>query len=259
MPQDRVVICLKWGTLYAAEYVNVLFSACRRHISGPFRFVCLTDDTAGLNDAIETFPIPQMNLEQGHWDKGGWAKLCVFADDLYGLAGRCLLIDLDSVIVGSLDALFDHPGDLVVIDVGPNWIKSRQVGEPLAGTGVFVFNLGQNHAVFDTFMANRDVMVARHRIEQVYLQAVAPHLDFWPDEWVISFKYHLRRPVGLGLVLPPRAPGPNTRIVAFHGAPRPSDLLRCGWWGIPPNIGRGPVDWMVRYWRDNGGTLPKGA
>ncbi len=44
---DRVVICMKWGTLYSADYVNVLYNAVRAHLEGPFRFVCLTDDPRG--------------------------------------------------------------------------------------------------------------------------------------------------------------------------------------------------------------------
>jgi hypothetical protein len=48
MTQDRVVICMKWGALYAPDYVNVLYNACRVQITGPFRFVCLTENTEGL-------------------------------------------------------------------------------------------------------------------------------------------------------------------------------------------------------------------
>ena len=35
---DRVVLAMKWGTLYGAEYVNVLYNAVRDHMTGPFRF-----------------------------------------------------------------------------------------------------------------------------------------------------------------------------------------------------------------------------
>jgi hypothetical protein len=48
MSRDRVVLCMKWGTLYPADYVNVLCNASRRHLTGAFRFVCLTDDAPGL-------------------------------------------------------------------------------------------------------------------------------------------------------------------------------------------------------------------
>lgn len=100
---DRVVICMKWGTLYGPDYVNVLYSACREYITGDFRFVCLTDDTTGIREDVDTFPIPDMGLSDFDWKKGGWPKLSVFAKDLYGLAGRALFVDLDTVLCGPID------------------------------------------------------------------------------------------------------------------------------------------------------------
>ena len=44
MNPNRVVLCMKWGTLYPASYVNRLFHAVSANLSGPFRFICLTDD-----------------------------------------------------------------------------------------------------------------------------------------------------------------------------------------------------------------------
>ena len=51
---------MKWGTLYSAEYVNVLYRAVRKNLSGDFRFVCLTSESDGLLDEIETYPIPEI-------------------------------------------------------------------------------------------------------------------------------------------------------------------------------------------------------
>ena len=62
MLSERVVICMKWGTLYSADYVNVLFNACKANITGDFRFVCLTDNAGGLTNGIEAFPIPDLSL-----------------------------------------------------------------------------------------------------------------------------------------------------------------------------------------------------
>ena len=255
MAQDRVVMCMKWGTLYPPEYVNVLYSAARKNITGPFRFVCLTSEAEGLHPDIEHYPIPDLGLQQRYWDKGGWAKLSVFAKDLYGLTGRCLFIDLDMVIWNNIDAFFDFPGEIVSTDMGPNWKPKPGNGPKLTGTCIFAFTLGQNPEILDRFMADQDGMVARDRIEQVYIGNEAREMNFWPPEWVISFKYHLRRPVGIGLFLPPKPPGPENKVLAFHGVPRPIDLIRDRWWGIAPNTGRGPVKWMRDYWVEHGGTV----
>ena len=68
------VICMKWGTLYSADYVNVLFAACRRHTKTTFRFVCFTDDPLGVNPEIETFPIPEIGCSARIWGPGGGGR-----------------------------------------------------------------------------------------------------------------------------------------------------------------------------------------
>ena len=98
-----------------------------------------------------------------------------------------------------------------------------------------------------------DGAVKRTRIEQVYLQDVYPDIEFWPRDWVIGFKYHLRQPVLRGLFLQPNAPKYPNKVLAFHGEPRPIDLVNGGLWGIGPHWGLGRVKWMVDYWRRHGG------
>ena len=252
---DRVVICMKWGTLYGPDYVNVLYSACREYITGDFRFVCLTDDAAGLDTAVEAFPIPDLGISAFDWIKGGWPKISVFKPDLYGLTGRCLFIDLDTVICGSLDAFFDAPGDFVGIDTGPTWGKATKGNNPLLGTGIFAFTLGQYPEIYDEFVHNPQAVVAKYRIEQIYVQDRIDDIRYWPRIWVESFKYHYRRPAPLGLLMSPRAPGAESRVIAFHGDPRPIDLVRGGLWGIFPNVGLGRVKWAVEYWKRHGGSF----
>lgn len=259
MTQTRTVICMKWGTLYPAVYVNVLYRAVRANLTGPFRFVCLTDDATGLDPEIESFPIPDMGLDDSQWKKGGWAKLGVFGKELYDIEGRCLFVDLDSVIAGPIDDLFTHPGEVVVLDVGPNWKAGKQVTKPEAGTCYFAFTAGEHPELLGNFLADPKGMVAKYRIEQAYVQGELPQdaLAFWPAAWAPSFKYHLRQPLGLNLFKPPHPPSADTRIIAFHGEPRPIDLIRSGWWGIAPHVGRGRVPWMMEYWARHGGDVAR--
>ena len=58
----RIVLCMKWGTKYGPEYVNRLYGMTRRHLSGAFRFVCLTDSTDGVRPEVECFPLPELAL-----------------------------------------------------------------------------------------------------------------------------------------------------------------------------------------------------
>ena len=254
MSKDRVIICMKWGTLYPASYVNVLYKACRANLMGDFKFVCLTENEDGLDQAIISHPIPDLDLDTYHWKKGGWPKLAVFTKDFFGLKGRALFIDLDTVICGPLDPFFDYAAPkMVAIDTGPTWGIGDSNTTPLAGTGIFTFDLGAHSNILEHFMNNRDAVVDEHRIEQIYVQSMVRDMAFWPKDWVLSFKYHLRRPALTGLILPPPPPAATNKVIAFHGEPRPIDLVNGGLWGIGPHWGLGRVKWMVDYWQRHGG------
>ena len=261
---DRIVLCMKWGNLFGPDYVNVLYNACKANLTGPFRFVCLTDSTDGLNDGIEAFPIPEIGCTEEMWFSGAWPKLGVFMQDLYGLKGRALFIDMDTTISGPLDGFFEHTAPLVGIDTGKNWQKGGTAGPagahpPLLGTGVFAFTLGEQIQILERFQANPKAAFAATKIEQVWVQEHASSVAYWPSEWVISFKRWLRRPIGVDLFLAPKAPPDGTGMVAFHGDPRPITLIRAGLgvWDKFPHMGYGQVRWMRDYWLDNGGKLPE--
>lgn len=110
----RNVICMKWGSKYGPEYVNRLYAMVRRHLTGDFRMVCLTDDSHGIRAEVACFPIPALELPPGIPERG-WTKLATFSADLHGLRGTALFLDLDVVIVGPLDGFFTQPGEFVII------------------------------------------------------------------------------------------------------------------------------------------------
>lgn len=249
--QDRVVICMKWGTLYSANYVNVLYRACLDNITGPFRFVCLTDDPSGIATDVETFPIPNIGLLETHYYDGAWPKIGLFLNDLYGLEGRALFIDLDMVILSNLDEMFEMPGEVITIDEG-HWKKEYRRSSM---TSIFAYDLGRNGYIAEKLMNDRDALVDQYKIEQAYLHGVCPNMKHWPTEWILSFKRHVRQPLGFDRLYHPNRPGGAAKIIAFHGRPRPIDLIDApkGNWDIFPHYGRGPVPWMVDYWEKYGG------
>lgn len=249
--KNRTILCMKWGDLYSEEYVNVLYLACCDNISGDFRFVCLCDDASGLHPGIEHFPIPEIGLDQWHWYDGVWPKLSLFAKDLYGLQGRCLFIDLDMIICSSLDPFFEYEGEIISTDMGPNWRPNHGTGAPETGTCMFAFDFGQQPQILEKFQADRDLCVDRFKIEQNCVHHFAHGMTYWPPEWVISFKRHLRRPIIIDRLLPPKAPGSKVKIVAFHGDPRPVDLIKTSGknWSCFPRYGKKPVSWVVEYWQ----------
>jgi hypothetical protein len=262
--KDRVVLCIRWGELYSPQCVNVLFRAVSRHLSGPFRFICLTDDPEGLDEGIESFPIPDMGLPPAFYGAGAWPKISIFKRDLHGIEGRILFIDLDTLIFGPLDRYFDLPGDFVAIG-GESWaapakrrkprvyfmwkrfwsrlrgksenaIRAKNRGSDLTantptdiplnrmGTGIFSFDAGSIPHVYDRFIADPDRARQLYTNEQHFVEHQLDHWMPWPPGWVTSFKYSLRQPLVIDLFRPPRRPDPDSAVIAFHGDPRPIDM-----------------------------------
>jgi hypothetical protein len=255
MPQDRVILCMKWGTLFPADYVNVLFRAVCAHLSPGFRFVCLTNETEGLDPGITTAPIPDIGLTPEQVRAPGvWRKLALFHPDVAALlpGARALVIDLDMMILGSLEPFFASQVGMILLDTGRDWRKRERV-QP--STGVFAFTLNEQQQILEAFQRNPAGAMAAYRNEQDFVAAHATDLSLWPTGAVISFKRHLVRRFGRDLFLPPRAPDRGPAILAFHGDPRPSDLLRKVIWGRFPHLGRGPVAWVQEYWTRYGGQL----
>lgn len=253
-----IVLTMKWGTLFPADYVNVLFNACRRASRQEFRFVCLTDDPSGFHEGIEYYPLPEINLPPEAWFQPGvWPKLALYRSDIFGLTGRCLFIDLDMMVLRDLDSFFDHSAPFVATDMGKAWQPEPGSAPAEAGSCIFAFNLGQETQILTAF--ENDTSAARRDFdnEQVFMAAHASSMAYWPHGWVISFKRWLRQPMGKDLFVAPRRPPPTAKVIAFHGTPRPGALLGAGlnFWDRFPHMGHGRVEWVADYWRENGGSL----
>ena len=253
-----IVICMKWGTLYGADYVNVLYRAVADNIDIPFRFVCLTDDRAGIMEAVECFDIPDHGWGKGEYKFGGWPKLSVFARDLYGLKGRALFVDLDTVIAGNITELFSVEGGVVVIKEWPRFNDHFRRQKLRGMTSIFGFTLGQSAYILDQYLADPVAARASVRHEQAWVTKQASDMTFWPDGWVVSFKRNLLAYPLVNRVVPPKAPPPAAKIVVFHGVPRPIDVVpdQNQVWGSWSRYGKGAVPFVRAYWLKYGGADP---
>ena len=259
MVDERIIICMKWGSLYSVDYVNVLYSACQKAMKGDFRFVCLTDTDDDLSAGIERLDIPEIGLSSEEWyTKGVWPKLALYVKNLHSLKGRCLFVDLDMVVLGGLDEMFDYGSGFVCTDMGDGWRPGGRLGatkEP--GTCIFSFDIGKESQILEAFHKDKAGAKRNFINEQDFAGAYANGVDFWPEGWVLSFKRHLRQPIGKDLFFSPKAPPANAKIIAFHGDPRPYNLIQRNtvFWDNLPHLGNGQVKWMHDYWVSNGGRV----
>ncbi len=246
----RHILCMKWGTKYGPEYVNRLYAMVRRNLGGEFNFVCLTDDERGIRPEVQCRPIPRLDLElaPGEPDRA-WKKLTTFTQDLYGLQGTALFLDLDVVVVGLLDDFFELPGEFLIIhDYHRFWrIGRRRI---TGNSSVYRFEIGRHEDVLTHFRANMDGMRASFRNEQAYLSDFMHRkgqLAYWPEGWCPSFKYHVIPRWPLNYWQEPSIP-PGARIVIFHGECNPPDAM-AGKRNRRLSYIR-PASWVARLWRE---------
>lgn len=251
MSSRRIILCIKWGTVFTAREVNVLFRACTAHSDGRLRFICLTDDTKGLDADIETRDIPDIGLTDTQIRAPGvWRKLALYHADLHDL-GRCLFIDLDMAVVGDLAPFYDVATGVTFLNTGQDWRPKPKGTRKEAGTGVFSFVPKDQTHVLAKFKDDPVAAMTAFANEQDFVSAHVSAVAYWPEGRVLSFKRHLCHRYGLGLLVKPIAPAPSAAIVAFHGHPRPSETRGRGIWGVPPHWHRGKVPWLEDYYARN--------
>ncbi len=160
----QTVICIRWGDEYGADYVNRLYRAVMRNVERPTRFVAFTDPVEGLDAGIEAKPIPPIRLPAG-LKPGPWRKLALWAPDLGGLETDVLFLDLDILVTGPLDPLFDHePGQLVLVR---NPTQGRRDG--IGNSSVMRFRAGSAPHLVSTFEADAVRLSYRFDNEQIYV------------------------------------------------------------------------------------------
>ncbi len=156
------VICMKWGTKYTANDVNVLYSMVKRHLTIPYRFVCLTDDIKDINPAIECFALPHIDLPIEK-DVSPWRKLGMFSEKIGDLTGKALFLDLDIVIMDNIDCFFSYSNNFTIIE---NW---TQIGQGIGNSSVYCFNIGAHTDVIEYYQNNIQEVTNAYSNEQIYL------------------------------------------------------------------------------------------
>ncbi|MEM8855654.1 MAG: hypothetical protein AAGD34_18265 [Pseudomonadota bacterium] len=243
----QTIVCMKWGTAYGADYANTLHNMVLRHTARPLRFVCFTDDAAGLDPAIEPKPLPPIDLPASHQWKA-WRKIALTQKDLGDVTGRFLFIDLDVVVTGTIDDFFDHAPDASYCVI-ENW---TQPGSGIGNTSVFRLDVGSHTEVYDTLMADPEGTVARFPNSQTFQSRTISERTFWPAPWCVSFKHALVPRFPMNYVRPAALPA-DAKVICFTGYPNP-DHARDGVWPEKVWYKRlrkkiRPTPWIAEHWR----------
>jgi hypothetical protein len=198
------VVCVEQGNYLnrGAEYVARLQAMVAKHLGLAHEFVCLTDDPARHAElrSRQDIRLHKLYSPIRHGVAGWWCKVELFFEAYWcGAPGdRIVYFDLDTVIIGSIDALAQHKG-IIHLD---RWGWARQV----YGSGVMVWDAGEHPEIWTRF---DPAVMSRCHGDQDWITEVST----WPalPDSVRSYRYHCQE----------EGPPEGTSVVCFHGEPKP--------------------------------------
>lgn len=111
-----IFVTFLWGDKYSGADVAKLAGGLKRHVSQPYRFIVFTDKKRDVAGA-EHHPICDSYLTK---IPGCFARLRLFDPNFQAALGieegdRIVSIDLDVVITGNLDPLFERPEPFLIL------------------------------------------------------------------------------------------------------------------------------------------------
>ena len=222
------LLCLKHGTKYSADYVNKLYNMVERNCTLDYEFVCLTDDSRGIDPRVKIISLPG-------GISGWWCKPYMFSKDL-PISGTVLYMDLDVVIASNIDKLFTwEPNRWCTIRdftrvMRPKWNKYN--------SSIVRFRAGELDFVWTEFDKDKISIQKRLHGDQDWLYEVTHKrlgAMLYPDSWIQSWKWEVRKdrtfaPGGMRgsrrlKTIEYVKPRVECCVCVFHGDPNPEHCL----------------------------------
>lgn len=226
-----ITICTCWDgrAYYPREYVNILYRMVQRHTTVPHDFVLYIGPEAeapgkcdGIEPAIRIVPAKMTS-----W----WLVTRFWQPDPPGIETKSLLyLDLDIVILGSLDDLIRFPSDHALSREYPTGhipigAERQAMRAENANIGITLIRNNAGAKVWEEYIKagspQWDPLVTRSRgalplAGQTIINdpKYGIQKDLFPSDWVCSYKYQVLK----------RGIPADCRIVHFHGNPKPHEV-----------------------------------
>lgn len=221
-PEEITVGCSWDGRdYYPAEYVNNLYRSVLRNTSLPFEFVLYAGDGVSSEKRALLDPaIRIVDIGLPYW----WSGMFFWRPDPPGIrTGSILYLDLDQVITGGLDEIFRFPSDHAYMKDYPADACPAGCETHACASAALIRN-GAGALVWDEYvragMPKWDPLEAKPgRPMPMAVQTVlneakyGARFDTFPESWVVSYRIWAKRKGIAG-----------TKIVAFHGRPKPHEV-----------------------------------
>ena len=161
---------------FTLEYVTRLASMVRRAL-GDVELVCLTDRPWQIPRGIRAIPIPS----PAPGVKGWWSKVRLF-DPRLKLSGRVLYLDLDVLVVGSLEKILAFPAPFALVpDGAPAFLgKGRRGVVKRFNSSVMAFDAGTHAELFTKWTPH---VAGRLWGDQDWIGERAPDAAAMPAAW----------------------------------------------------------------------------
>lgn len=197
---------------FGADEVNKLQRMVKRNADFPHRFICVTNQSRGIDPAVEVVPdredFADVPAPSGRRNPSCFRRLRAFAPDIGSVFGsRFVSLDLDMVITGPLRPLFDRPeGFVIITDTNPRTFYNGSM---------FLLTAGARSKVWETFHPVKSPQLAHanhhHGSDQAWIShCLGKGEATWTKaDGVYSFKNHIE-------ANPQHLPD-NARVVVFHG------------------------------------------
>lgn len=217
MPVDTVV-CFRWPprfgyrSTFGPQTVNTLRRMVARHYPHPHRFICVTDETSGLDPEVTVLPdfkdFVKVQSPFGGRNPSCYRRLRLYHPDAAQWFGqRFVALDLDTVITRDLTPLWNRPEDYVVWgDTNPTTLYNGSMVLMTAGARSKVWT------DFDPRTSPRQAKAAKQfGSDQGWVSyCLGPGEATWSRaDGVYSFRCHISNN---GRTLPDDA-----RAIFFHG------------------------------------------
>jgi hypothetical protein len=108
-------------TTYTASHVNIWAAMMRRNLTIPHELCCVTDMPEGIDPSVTIIPMPKDFVDVSIPTWGGGFPQCLrrialFSPDAEKIFGakRFVSMDLDCVVWGNIDHLFNHDRDFTM-------------------------------------------------------------------------------------------------------------------------------------------------
>jgi hypothetical protein len=227
----RFFSCVRTGTGYSFEYVVRLYNMLRRNTTCDMRLLNFTDQP-------EEYPgVYRIDITK-HGLQGWWGKVALFNPSYQPFDGM-IYFDLDTAITGNIDEMVSVVRQRNEFIILRDFLYYKRLAENRNpnprdfGYGSAVMNIpnGFGRKIWDDFMANKEVFMAKYHgvagggDQALIHDIVGPDALLWQDmfenkNYFRSFKF----PISLMDALPE-----NTRVVCFHGFPKPHEATKCSW------------------------------